>query len=552
MSDQKYDSTPIYNRGPAGTISGFTLAQGGEEKISVAMLYDAIRQIKKQMEGDYNPATLRDLVRQHIADTNNPHHDKFSQLGFDIAHDLAGSILPGTVPSQPPSYALDPLCLLPITSLPSALDLSNYSNDVTPVITSGTDEKANDSTLIWLDENRNAISIDDFNNKKSPFGYSVVPTTLTGTGQLGLLNIASMTIFTPVDTSTVNTDPKTSVNYYTWAIKADEVKPGDRYLPTLLVPIGVDDTNKREITMLWYSLVNMILNGQPYIYVIFTAPDGSKLVVQYKNSQTDYITVDVVYKKGFIEPVFKTDYGIGGVRFLGAQKDILRIQWTCEAASDWSNYTESDISMGSTQTSMVLPSLYLMKFLYGNPGNLLGTLRDTVKVTPLGLMLSTPKEDGHTTTSLSWKFPALSSITNIGMFNLCVTMTPSVDENTSGTVIFRSDTLTIALSVFNDGDTPSTLWDITLTDGTNTTHAAIGGSSRYIHSIALSSDGVKLRVRVSGSDGVTQLPTTVKLDNLPNSQTGEFSGAILNLETYSIPDDGSTLDFLIGDVNTAR
>lgn len=546
MSDTDSNQLPTtYHRGVAGTISGFDQFDGslGEVNISLAQIYAKLEEIQTKYSGsNFNPTILNSLLTNHIADNNNPHHDTFASLGVDIANDLVGSIIPGTVPSQAPSYSLEPMLLLPNANLPATMDLPQYVSDIDPIITDGTDPSKG-ANLTWMNETRDIISLADFVSSKNAYGYSVLPTVNVGIGLPGILCQSHLTRAIHVDPTQLGHDPYTVTNSFSWSITTTDKSV--KLLPTVSVPINTDVDDYAETTFLWPSLKDIYLGNNLYVYLIFTTADNDRLVVCFsKDTRT---IVDVVYKRGSIEPVFNSKHHIGGVRFNGKKGDKLTINWTITGTPDWSNYADHDITFSGGDVSFDLPAIYPMMFLLGNPNFLSGYKVLGTTISTCGLLSATPTDGNLVTPSLSWNLPILSTIKNIGMFNLTVCVDNSVTDKIDPITIFSSDTLKIGLVTYDDGTDSGSVWNISVTNGTDTTNLIVNGGGGHLQSIALSLDGASLRVRVSGDDGVSQIPSKVQLTGLPNSRFGDFSGAVMNLTTYGVTDDGNTLNFLVGD-----
>lgn len=551
MSDTDNLPPAIYHRGTSGTISGFTSNDNslGETNISLQMLYEKIKAVESTGATNYNPAILRELLLQHISDTNNPHHDTFASLGFDISTDLVGSILPGTVPSRAPSYVLDAGVLLPNCNLPATYDLPQYVSDLSPVITKGSDNGDNDKYLVWLDESRSVISLYDFENSKNDYGYSKLPTVMLGIGRPGLLCLDSFTVSKSLDPSLFTVDPHTSRDNYIWSITTTD--PVVKLLPTYKVNVNTGNTDLREVTYLWAGLNNMAMGDKPNLFIVFSI-NSTKLVLKYTNLGNGYIPdISVVYKSGYIEPVMNEIKSFGGVRFLAKDGDTLTVNLTTTGAPDWSNYTDEEIMFGGGTFNATLPNFYWTKFMLGNPNFLSSHEVTPSGITPLGIMINDPPVDRVTTSTLGWDLPLLSNVSNIGMFSLTVCVDHSVYPDSDPIPIFSSDKLVISLITRDNGTDSVSVWNIKTTDGTNSSNLSVSGSGGYLQTIALSSDGYSLRVRVSGGSGIAQIPSKVVLDKLPNSKFPPFNGAVVDLEVYGITDDGSTLDFLVGDTTNS-
>lgn len=551
MSDSDNLPPTIYHTGTSGTISGFTSNDSSlaNANISLQMLYAKISEVENNSLTNYNPSILKSLLLQHISDTNNPHHDTFASLGFDVAYDLVGSLLPGTVPSQAPSYVLEPSLLLPNANLPATNDLPQYISDLNPIVETGSDNGDNNKSLVWLDDTATAISLKDFLDSKNSYGYSLLPTVSVGLGVPGLLCLDSLTLFSSLTPDAFSVDANTKKDGYLWSLNTTDRDV--KLLPTYKVNVNTGNTDLRETTYLWAGLNNMSLGNKPYVYVVFSI-NGNKLVVRYTNNGADNpVTLDVVYKSGYIEPVLLNDYSMGGVRFLAKDQDTLTVNWTITGTPDWSNYKDSDITFSGGDVTFTQPNFYNTRFILGNPNLLSGYTRNGLTSAPVGIALNDPVTTNTSTSKLSWELPLLSKIENIGMFSLTVCVDYAVDGDKDPVTIFTSDKLTISLVIKDDGTSSSSTWNISTKNGDATSNISLKGSGGYLQSIALSSDGASLRVRVSGSSGIAQIPSNVILDNLPNSKFLPFNGAVMGLEVYGISDDGSTLDFLIGDTTNS-
>lgn len=557
MSDTDNSNTPEaldnFRLGTAGTISGFgpaTLSDGnGTEYVSfsVKQLMAAIKAVESKVETSYNPKELKDLLTKHLTDFTNPHRDSFAQLGFDVSRDLVGSILPGTPPSSPPVYALDPLSMLPENNLPNGLQVKGYLADLKPVVTPGSDNHTSDKFVVWEDEKHNPISVDAFLNSQTTFGYEGIPSAILPIGLMGLLSQAPLTLFKVLDTSHVTCDANTTLSADSWTVNNGPITSANTVLPSLEIKVNTQVSVASETTLLWYSLTNMSMTT-PFIFIVFTSPDGSKMVVRYTKTDDKYPNkVDVVYKSGNIAPVFKSDYSIGGVRFNAKDGDILTVNYTTKPAKDWSNYNAEDlVFVPDSNTS--LPSIYLMKFMLGNPNFLMSYNRSTYSTSGNGILTYMPVLDNATTSSITWALPKLSSVGFTGMMTLSVYVDEVVSANTPGFKVFVSDSLQINLVVTDDGKTKTSRWDVWTVDSNGQSFVtSLGGYGSALQTIAFSFDGVNFRGRVSGSEGVVQIPCTVKPANLNNATFGNFTGGVLNLEMYDVTDDGYTLDFLVGD-----
>lgn len=552
-SNQLTQSVP-YRPGTSGTISGFGSVKTnngdnlGEVNYSVNQLMDAIRNINNKLNTNFGPSELQKILESHLSDHSNPHRDNFSQLGFNVARDLIGSILPGSVPNTAPVYSIDPLSVIPNNNLPSKVQLPNYLPDLDPSISTGSDYGKNDVYLLYDDDHRNPVSLDDFKNNTSSFGYNTVPIAVLDIGIMGLLCQSPLTIYDFLQNSDIRTDSSTNLSGNSWTINPSAISNSQKCLPTLSVKVNTSDETPSETSLLWYTLTNMPLNKK-YTYLIFTTADSSRLVVKYSKSDIDGYpnTVDVVYKNGEIEPVYKTPYSIGGIRFDGKKDDVVTINYTTVASSNWGNFVNDDIGFYPDKNT-ALPTTYLMKFLGGNPNFLLPYGREVINETPLGLLTSRPTGNNITTSGLNWKLPKLSNLGFKGLMSLSVYIDNVVSDNTPGFKIFDSDCLKINLTVTDIEDQQVSRWDIWSSDNNgNTFITSISGYSGRMQTIAFSFDGYNFRGRVSGSSGAIQLPCKVYPSNLNNASFGNFTGAVLSMEMYDIPDNGYVLDFLVGD-----
>lgn len=540
MTDEKFPT--IYNRGVSGSISGFNTldTEYSASNTSIDVLMKTITDVQNQFTVGYSPSTLKELLLGHISDTSNPHRDTFASLGVDVSTDLIGSILPGTVPTQPPSYCISPICLLPNVNLPVNITYANYIADLSPITVNHND----DADIAWVTENGGVASLDDFYNKRDASGYTLVPTINIGIGTPAVLCKRGMKLYPVIDSGKITHDPYTTItdNHWTTTTTDNTIK----ILPSINIPVNIDNTGDTEVTMLWPSLTNLNMANNAHVYLIFTTKNSDKLVICYTNNGNGQPNVSMVYKSGYIEPVMLTGYSLGGVRFKGKKDDLLTVTWTVTGTPDWSSYQDGDIKISGGEYQ--LPDVYPIKFIEGNPNFLTGTTTDAGNVNNTGLLLN--NVDKFTLSSdLAWDLPALSQVKNIGVFSLTVCVDNSVNKDSSPVTVFTSDKLTLAISIHDNGHDPVSVWHVTVTDGTNNQELSLGGNGGYVQSIALSLDGSALRVKCSGASSTTQVACNMTLGTLPNSHLGNFDGGLLELSTYSVTDNAAMLDFIVGDTS---
>lgn len=495
-----------------GSISGFsgiTLPDGTqltEENFSVSQLMAYLR----AFDATYSPARIRGLeqvVASHIRDFNNPHQDNISMLTSDLAGTLLRKYVPGTAPKD-----------FPLVSVEAAfVDVGSVLVPMTFARDGELNVINRQGYLQYIGANQPCVDWQE--------GYPMLPCWGAKNQYFQELDIQDSTSFSALNTTMASGTFAGVVP----VIMTDQVSLTENAVQSnfgLNINFGTLLTNGSE-----YTLSLFVYPQKGYGSYVLQLGSGEYVVFDI---QSETIALSSTTVNGYLCPLPNGWWRIG-INFTYQNSDVASI-----LSYSPKTYTASGSTFSASDMTYVGQLGTALMTVYGpqvtdGPG--MAPLTQTGNIQPTTISIPGFGAAINTTSGM-----LVLRYKNAAGLAANTETIASVTSDITVTEKSQSTTMGVSRSVSFGVGVTSPAQQVTLTPNSpdGLFSAALSYSPQDI--IALSDNTVRTSVSGQGKNFQSlAAATTITI--------GSFNGGLNALELYAFPDDGQTLEFLVGDTN---